>query len=191
MALSAKHRAFIEQYLLTSNATEAYDNVYHPKTRAVSASNGHKLLRNAEILEAISHRLSETAMLADEVLMRLASQARGSMNDFITFRDNGDPTFDFQTAAAFGKMGLVKKLKIKTRTYTTVEVAQAQTESEEIEGDDTAGDGAALGGVTETTVEFELYSSQAALELLGKHHRLFLDGPSGDENDPIYIKMDR
>lgn len=188
MALSQKHKAFVDQYLLTANATEAYDQVYHPRSRDTAASNGFRLLRNAEIAEAIKHRLSETAMLADEVLMRLAAQARGNMNDFVRFNADGDPAFDFQLAATMGKMSLVKKLKIKTRTYTTLEDAQRQpaTERAEIEeGDDAnTGDGADLGAVVETTIEFELYSSQAALELIGKHHGLF--DKRGSEENPVH-----
>lgn len=192
MALSAKHKLFVEQYLLTNNATEAYDRVYHPRNRDSAASNGYKLLRNAEISEAIKHRLSETTMLADEVLMRLAAQARGNMNDFVRFNDNGDPLFDLQSAATFGKLGLVKKLKIKTRTYATVEVADQASahESDEIEDGDSSNTGAPgglpveLGGVVETTVEFELYSSQAALKLLAQHHGL-LD-KRGSEEEPVH-----
>lgn len=186
MALSPKHRQFVEEFLSTYNATEAYDRVYHPKSREAAASSGYKLLRKAEIAESIKHRLSETAMLADEVLLHLSAQARGTMNDFVRFRDNGDPTFDFQAAAAYGKLGLVRKLKIKTRSYATVEVAQQQNESDEIEDGDGAntGDGVEIGGIVETTIEFELYSSQAALELIGKHHGLF--DKRGSEQEPVH-----
>ena len=171
MALSSKHRQFIEQFLLTFNATEAYDQVYHPRSRDAAASNGYKLLRNAEIAEAIKHRLSETAMLADEVLMRLSAQARSDMNDFVRFNDDGDPLPDLQSAATFGKMPLVKKLKIKTRNYNEPRINPANGEIEYRE-------------VTETETEIDLYSSQAALKLLGTHHSLF--DKRGSEEEPVH-----
>lgn len=48
-------------------------------------------------------------------------------------------------------------------------------------------------GIKETQYgrNIEFYDAQAALVHIGKHHKLFQDGPSGDENDPIHIKLDR
>lgn len=43
---------------------------------------------------------------------------------------------------------------------------------------------------TQWGLQVEFYDAHAAKELIGKHHRLFADGPSGDENDPIFIKLD-
>lgn len=43
---------------------------------------------------------------------------------------------------------------------------------------------------TQWGLQVEFYDAHAAKELIGKHHKLFTDGPSGDENDPIFIKLD-
>ena len=59
MALSKKHCAFVEEYLATFNATEAYHRVYAPRTRAASASNGYQLLRNAGIQKELERRVAE------------------------------------------------------------------------------------------------------------------------------------
>lgn len=37
----------------------------------------------------------------------------------------------------------------------------------------------------------EFYDAQAALVHIGKHHKLFVEGPTGDANDPIHIRMDK
>jgi phage terminase small subunit len=171
MALSKKHRAFIEEYLATFNATEAYHRVYAPETRETAAVNGHRLLRNANVEEAIKCRLSESAMLADEVLGRLTEHARGSIGEF-TRIVNGAPIFDFEAASKANKMHLIKKLKTKTRSY--------------LEG---KGEDARL--VSEVDVEFELYDAQAALMHLGKHHKLFTEQQDVNLTGELHVIMDR
>jgi phage terminase small subunit len=176
MAFTPLQENFINEYLIDYNATRAAERAGYRGNDNVLAVTGHDLLRNPKISETIRTRISERALTADEVLMRLGEQARGSMADFVRFTDNGDPVFDLQTASMMGKLGLVKKLKTKTRTWR--DVALGGQDEEPIE-------------VTETVIEFELYDAQSALSLLGKHHKLFVDGPTGDANDPIHIKMDQ
>jgi len=143
-----RHKAFIEQYLISYNATDAYQAVYTTVSRASAAANGWRLLQSADVQEAISQRLAETAMSANEVLMRLAQMARGDVDDYLD--DNGN--FDLAKARQAKKTGIVKKLKTKT--------------TKRIFDDET---------VETVEVEFELYDAQAALVHLGKHHRLFAD----------------
>jgi len=143
-----RHKAFIEQYLISYNATDAYQAVYTTVSRASAAANGWRLLQSADVQEAISQRLAETAMSANEVLMRLAQMARGDVDDYLD--DNGN--FDLAKARQAKKTGIVKKLKTKT--------------TKRIFDDET---------VETVEVEFELYDAQAALVHLGKHNRLFAD----------------
>lgn len=146
--MNDRHKAFIEQYLISYNATDAYQAVYTTVSRASAAANGWRLLQSADVQEAISQRLAETAMSANEVLMRLAQMARGDVDDYLD--DNGN--FDLAKARQAKKTGIVKKLKTKT--------------TKRIFDDET---------VETAEVEFELYDAQAALVHLGKHHRLFAD----------------
>lgn len=75
MALSAKQQLFVNEYLQCFNATRAAIAAgYSEKT---AAEMGYENLRKPQIAEAISRRLKETAMTSDEVIMRLAEQARG------------------------------------------------------------------------------------------------------------------
>lgn len=152
MALSAKHSAFVNAYLTTFNATEAYHQVYAPKSREVAASSGHRLFRNDEIAEAISQRLSETAMGADEVLMRLAEHARGDIADFLQVSPNGDAALTLTGENEKARTRLIKKVT-QRKTIRTTE--QSQTE--------------------EVVLSVELHDAQAALVQIGKHHKLFVD----------------
>ncbi len=171
MALRDKQAAFVDEYLIDFNATRAAERAGYTGNVNTLAVTGYDLLRNPKIAEVIRQRLSERAMSADEVLTRLADQARGNMDDFVHFDDNGNPTFDLQAASVDGKLQLAKKLKTKTRSWsepyfdtTTNDIEQRQ--------------------VTETAIEFELYDAQAALVHIGKHHKLFTEsvehsGPNG------------
>lgn len=55
------------------------------------------------------------------------------------------------------------------------------------------GKGHLIKGIKETQYgkNVEFYDAQAALVHIGKHHKLFVEGPTGDANDPIHIKMDQ
>src|SRR5690242_16197420 len=75
MALRKKQTAFVEEYLKTFNATQAALSAGYSAKSACAI--GWENLRKPEIAKAVTERLCETAMSADEVLMRLASIARG------------------------------------------------------------------------------------------------------------------
>lgn len=157
MALNTTRQAlFVEEYLKCFNRTQAAIAAgYSPKT---AYSIGAELLKKPEIEQAISQRLSETAMGADEVMMRLAEHARGNIDDYLA--DDGQ--FDLPKARKANKTGLIKKLKTKRTTRILDDIEYVTTE-----------------------VEFELYDAQAALQLIGKHHKLFVEkseisGPDGD-----------
>lgn len=166
MALSAQQQMFVDEYLRTFNATEAYMTAYPNTKRSTGASNGYRLLKeNADIAELIRLRLTESAMSADEVLMRLAEHARGDIGDFL----DDDGNFDLRKARRAKKTGLIKKFKTKTTTRTVGEMEIVATE-----------------------VEFELYDAQAALGMIGKHHKLFTErqevtGADGKDLIPVAV----
>jgi len=149
MALTNKRRIFIEEYLECWNGAEAARRAgYKYPKRAASF-----LLTIPDLQEVIAKRIKEKAMGADEVLARLADQARASITNVI--EPTGKRTFliDTEKVAEFGQ--LIKKIKH-----------------------------------TKYGVEIELYSSQQALELIGKHHGLFkerLDVTSGDRPIKGYV----
>lgn len=144
--MTRREALFVEEYLSCFNATKAAIAAgYSPKTaRTIGAQN----LTKVDIASAISQRLKETAMSADEVMMRLAAQARGSMAQFLNVNDDGKASLDFKNARDTGSLDLVKKVTETTRTYKDE---------------------------TTTVLSIELYDAQAALQLIGKHHKLFTE----------------
>jgi phage terminase small subunit len=164
VALSAKQRTFIDEYVQTWNATQAAISAGYSQKTAYSI--GWENLRKPEIKKAIQQRLQESAMSADEALMRLADMARGDMADFVTGGDDG-PIPDLGTALEDGRLHLVKKLKRKTKTYMMGRGPEATL-------------------VTEAEIDFELYDAKAALDTILKAHGV-LDSQRGGKDDPLYI----
>lgn len=80
MALTEKQKRFVDEYLIDLNATRAYKVAYpNVKKDTVAATNGGRLLRNAEIKEYIEKRIKErerrTEITQDMVLKELAAIA--------------------------------------------------------------------------------------------------------------------
>jgi phage terminase small subunit len=73
-----KQRAFIDNYLMCWNATEAARRAGYKYPNVQGSQNLVKLSIKAEI----ERRISEQTMSADEVLSRLADQARGDLANF-------------------------------------------------------------------------------------------------------------
>lgn len=83
------------------------------------------MLVNVSVSGLIRERLAEKQMSADEVLVRLSVQARGTMADFIQIGPTGNWNFDFVAAEEAGKLPLIKKLK-ETKDGTALELYDAQ-----------------------------------------------------------------
>ena len=87
MALTAKQRRFVEEYLVDLNATQAATRAGYSSRTA--ASQGERLLRNVEVAQAIhaalAKRSERTQIDADYVLCRLAEI---DQMDFIDIMDD-------------------------------------------------------------------------------------------------------
>jgi len=165
--LSEKHKKFIEEYLISWNATAAYRATYPKATYDSAGVLGSKLLGNIRIQEEISERLETRVMGANEVLARLADQARGSHYPFIRINPDGFIEFDFSDPEASRHLHLIKKIKTKRQRQITAEKKDKASETWEHEW-----------------VEVELHDPQRALELIGRHHSLFIDRDDGGK--PIH-----
>jgi len=153
VALSEKHRAVADEYLRCFNRRQAYRAAYPDTSDTVASSNSWRLWQNPEMQKYISQRLAETAMSADEVLMRLAEQARGDIGDYLTTAPNGiDIVVDLPKAIDANKSRLIKKLTQKRTTRTRDDVVEE-----------------------DVVTSIEMYDAQAALGLIGKKHGLFVD----------------
>ena len=168
--MNRKQTVFVNEYLQCWNVTEAAKRAGYSERSAYST--GHRMLKNAEIAEAITARVAEKSMSADEVLLRLADQGRGSMEDFLQFEEvKFDPP-------RIDEAGVEHEREIVC-VGINLEKAHA------------AGKLHLLKSVTKTGRGFkvELYDAQAALALLGRTHGLFVDRQeiSGQLEMPIQI----
>ncbi len=151
-ALPPKRRRWLEVYLTTWNATEAARQAgyAHPGVQ------GPRLLGNVMIQRAIHDRMAEQAMPADELMKRLADQARASLSDFITLgyrpiiNDKGEQIGEQQDVAlntdVFQERGhLIKSIQ-----------------------------------VTQYGIKLELYDAQDAMEKIGKGLGIWREGFTGE-----------
>ncbi len=121
MGLTHKRQVFIEEYLSCWNATKAATvaGYAHPRQE------GSRLLSNDYIQGFIKARIAEKAMSADEVLLRLAEQARGDIADALII-DGGIVMVDMDKLRELGLTHLVKKLKHNPKGGLELELYDAQ-----------------------------------------------------------------
>ncbi len=146
--LTGKEEAFCQEYVTCWNGTRsAIEAKYSKKTAAVIASEN---LRKPKIRTRIQEILAEKIMAREEVLARLAAEARANLADLVEFYNvpvldkDGHHVGDRQSVRikkdAFEKYGYL----IKSITPTA------------------SGD-----------FKVELVDAQKAKELIGRHHNLF------------------
>lgn len=116
--LSAKQRIFVVEYLSCLNASEAARRAKYATKANVQ---GARMLANASIALAVDLGFQLQAMPANEVLARIADQARGSMDDFLD--EAGD--IDLRRARKHGKLHLVKARSL-TKEGERIELYDAQ-----------------------------------------------------------------
>lgn len=160
--LTDKEEAFCREYVISWNATRAAIDAGYSKKMAYSI--GYENTKKPHIKARIEELMKTKVMDRDEVLARLADQARGSHYPFIRIDDDGFIYFDFSDPEAIKHLHLIKKIKTKRERKLVGRGEEAET----WEGE---------------WVEVELHDSQKALELIGKHHNLFVDRDK--EGNPI------
>jgi len=155
MALNKKQVAFVEFYLTHWNATKAAILAGYSERSARSI--GSENLTKPDIQAAIQERLAELKMGADEVLTRLSDQARGSVAVFIDISEpdaesKTPETMDEAHAIYSGWRLNLAAAKKADKLHLIKKLKSGQWGP-----------------------EIELHDPQAALALLGKHHKLFTD----------------
>jgi phage terminase small subunit len=186
--LTPKQQLFVEAYLgrAKANGTEAARLAGYRGSDASLAQIAHENLRKLEIAKRVAARLEEVkaAMAAEEVLATITDHARGTMDDF------------FDIVEVESKV----KAKVKKDPARCDDVDSPADEYEEIPPPirrnypvlnlQKAKDRGKLHLVRKISFNqfgptLELYSSQSALELLGRHHKLFTDKVEIDGPDAL------
>lgn len=149
--LTPKQRLFVDAYFLANcNATEAARRAGYKHPNDL----GPRLKNQPAVAAAIEERLRESAMSADEVLARLADEARG-IGDYLSY-------LKLDTA-----MGPVRIVDLDWDRLKADGKAHLVTGWEYDRGS--------------LTVKFT--DPQAALIQLGRHHKLFTDRVEHDDPD--------
>lgn len=159
--MRAQWQKFVIEYTVDFNAKKAAIRAGYSERSA--HTQGYRLLKNDEVANAIAERIKTLCMGKDEVLLRLAEQARGVESQYFHIGEllgSGvevidDITVDFAKLVRDGKGHLIKSLSYNK------------------DGD---------------LSRIEFYDAQAALALVGRHHKLFTDNVDlTSEGKPIDV----
>ena len=131
--LTERQKLFVEQYAKNGFNARAAAKAAGYKLKFQGA---YRLINDPKIKAAIRARFQDHLMEADEVLARLASQARGDVGDYID--DEGNVDF--------------KKLKEDGKSHLVESISDSKYGK-----------------------RVQFYSTQKALALIGKYHRLFAE----------------
>lgn len=117
--LTNRQRVFVAEYVKCWNASAAARQAGYSEHSA--PSQGHRLLKNADVLAEIERRKAELIMSADEVMARLTEQGRAAYAAYFT----ADGSVDLAKLKEDGKFHLVKKIK-PTKEGLEIEFYDAQ-----------------------------------------------------------------
>jgi phage terminase small subunit len=167
MALTPKQAAFVREYLVDLNQTKAAERAGYPSKSA--ATQGSRLFRNvqvrAEIDKALSRRAARVEVTADEVLRELKRIGLSDIRQAYTEggRLKGIHEMPEDVARAIGGV-------------ETEELFEGEGRDRERAGD---------------TVKVKFWPKVQALELLGKHLKMFTDKTevSGEDGGPLRVSV--
>jgi len=164
--LTTREEQFCQNYAVCFVGARAAIDAGYSKKSAYSIASEN--LRKPKIRARIEELLKEKVMSQDEVLARLAEQARATLYPFVRVDQDGFIYFNFADPEALRHLHLIKKIKSKRER----QVRGRGKNAEDWEGE---------------WVEVELHDPQKALELIGKHHSLFID--RDDKGKPLVPKV--
>jgi phage terminase small subunit len=120
--LTFRERLFVEEYLNCWNASEAARRAGYSEKSA--AEIGRQNLRKLDISRAIEARIAERAISANEVLARLAEQARFDANEFLS--EAGE--LDMKSAKKKGLGKFIRRLKSQSGEHASVDIEFIDTQ---------------------------------------------------------------
>lgn len=155
MALNPRQQRFVAEYIRLENATEAYAIAYNCENRTTAATNGGRLLRNAEIKAAIDDARREAfrriGLTAEGWAEEVEALAHSDIGDILDFTGE---FVKLRPADQIGRRGRRAISGIKVRRYV---------------------EGRGAGARTVEVVEFKLWSKPDGLKQEGQHLGLLKD----------------
>jgi len=171
--LTAKQKAFIQEYPIDLNGTQAAIRAgYSAKTAEFQAS---KMLSKGKVQEAIQEALDKraerTEITADRVLLEIARLAFSDIREYIDIGADGCVQVKTFEDMPKGASRAIQYIKEKKRI-----IASGKGDGEET--------------ILESTFELKLWDKVKALEQLGKHLGFLFNNPDSDpEPVPIVINL--
>lgn len=177
--LSPKRTVFVEEYLRCWNATEA--------ARCAGYTHAHvqgpRLLSNVSIQTAVTQRLKEKTMTTDEVLTRLANQARSDIGVFFKiaerWTENPAPSEEvIDESIEFDDKGFQHtQYKVRAVVLDVDKLLDPHYSYLVKKFADTPRNGLTI----------ELHDAQSALELIGRNQGMFKDKVelTGKDGGPV------
>jgi len=110
--LTPKQRAFVREYLVDFNATQAARRAGYQGDENSLAVIGSRNIRNPQVQKTVNKYLVENSMGLEEVLYRLTRQARASLGDLMSTTEDGKFVFDFKKGFETGAIDMVEKFYV-------------------------------------------------------------------------------
>ena len=165
-------KRLIDQYFILWNATAAGHAIGKDQTWAI------RNIRHPAVAKAIKARVDEYCMTANETLIRLAEQARADIGMFFQVREfwtehpqaTAEPVLDEE-----GVQVTRQQLVNEDREVTQYRVKQICIDTKKLRDPRYSKLVHRFADTPRSGIVLELYDAQAALQLIGKNHRLFVD----------------
>lgn len=177
--LTDKQQAFVNEYLIDLNATQAAIRAgYSVKT---AEQQGHQLLKKTSVSEAIAKAMAKrsrrTGVSQDRIIQQLAKIAFSDMKDVMEWRTVEYPLTDFEGKPILDPDGNQERdphLRISLKESSEVDGSIIQEISEVHKG----------GSITHTV---KLNDRMKALDLLGKHLGMWTDKQQIEIITPVFV----
>lgn len=126
--LTDKQKRFVEQYCIHFNGARA------AREAGYSENSDHEIaaqnLAKVSIKNAVTARLQELTMTADEATKRLTDMARGSIESFLDIDEDGRTIIDLSKLEAKNNLGLIKKIKQTKKEFADGAIIEISNEIE-------------------------------------------------------------
>ena len=183
--LSPKRIAFVEEYLRTFNAADAARRAGYSERTCRSI--GKELLTIPYIQDAIKARLKDKAMTTDEVLTRLADQARSNIGAFFRIAER----WTLNPAPSEEVVNESIEFDDKGHQFTRYKVRAVVLDVDKLLDPHYSYLVKKFADTPRNGLSIELHDAQSALALIGRNLGMFKDRVevTGKDGSPLVIAI--